>query len=160
MVEKKTPSEFLPENCWEEVVKKIFFIFDNWPRIQTQTFASNKPTHYILDHGDFNIIYRTSIKNSFKSSTVIQREISRYFNVPSRTALLVCILEKPLVYRKYILRSHESKFCRFGSDGKSFVWPSPNMQHNPKYTSQNNKTCCRKCDGMDRVFWAWHWCYI
>ena len=35
--------------------KKYFsyFIFDDWPGTQTHTFASNKPTHNILDHGDF-----------------------------------------------------------------------------------------------------------
>ena len=37
-------SEFLPEICWEEVAEEI----------RTQAFASNKPTYYILDHGDFN----------------------------------------------------------------------------------------------------------
>ena len=35
--------------------KKYFsyFIFDDWPGIWTQALASNKPTHYILDHGNF-----------------------------------------------------------------------------------------------------------
>ena len=32
-----------------------YFIFDDWPGIRTQAFASNKLTHYILDHDDFNI---------------------------------------------------------------------------------------------------------
>ena len=30
----------------------FFFFFDDWPGIRTQAFASNKPTQYILDHGD------------------------------------------------------------------------------------------------------------
>ena len=45
-------SQFLPEICWEEIVQELFFIFhfvDGWPGIRTQ---ANKPTHYILDHGD------------------------------------------------------------------------------------------------------------
>ena len=48
-------SEFLPEICWEEIAEEIFFIiiFDDWPGIRTQAFASNKPTHYVLDHADF-----------------------------------------------------------------------------------------------------------
>ena len=33
--------------------RKSYFIFDDWFGIRTQAFASNKPTHYILDHGDF-----------------------------------------------------------------------------------------------------------
>ena len=33
----------------------IFFFYD-WPGIRTKAFASNKPTHYILDHGDFMIL--------------------------------------------------------------------------------------------------------
>ena len=34
--------------------KKYFsyFVFDDWPGIRTQAFASNKSTHYLLDHGD------------------------------------------------------------------------------------------------------------
>ena len=31
-----------------------FNFFDDWPGIRTQAFASNKPTHYILDHGDYH----------------------------------------------------------------------------------------------------------
>ena len=30
----------------------LYFIFDDRPGIRTQAFASNKPTHYILHHGD------------------------------------------------------------------------------------------------------------
>ena len=33
--------------------------FDDWPGIRTQAFASNKPTHYILDHGDFTKCYHS-----------------------------------------------------------------------------------------------------
>ena len=32
-------SEFLPEICWEEIAEEIL------------GFSSNKPTHYLLDHG-------------------------------------------------------------------------------------------------------------
>ena len=51
-------SEFLPEICWAEIAEEIVFIFHcgDWSGIRTQSFASNKPTHYILDHGDFNEI--------------------------------------------------------------------------------------------------------
>ena len=38
-----------------------YFNFDNCPGIWTQAFASNKPTHDILDHGNFNSPYRNSI---------------------------------------------------------------------------------------------------
>ena len=40
--ERKTPKKYFS-----------YLIFDYWPGIRTQAFASNKPTHYILDHGDF-----------------------------------------------------------------------------------------------------------
>ena len=35
--------------------KNIFsyFVFDDWPEIRTQAFESNKPTQYLLDHGDY-----------------------------------------------------------------------------------------------------------
>ena len=48
-------SELLPEICWEEVAEEIFsyLIFDDWPGMRAQAFVSNKPTYYILDHGDF-----------------------------------------------------------------------------------------------------------
>ena len=57
-------SEFLPEICWEEVAEEIFFVvcFDDWPGIRSLAFASNKPTHYILDHGDFMMWLRIYIK--------------------------------------------------------------------------------------------------
>lgn len=118
-----------------------------------------------------SLIYRASIEDPFKSSTVIQREISEKYgiNVSSRTIrrrlneknLRGCIsqhkphvskkniqarlcfarehLEKPLIFWKNVLWSDESKFCRFGSDGKRYVWRPPNMQHNPKYTSKTIK---------------------
>ena len=49
-------SEFFAEICWEEIVAEILFIFrfDVWPGARTLAIASNKPTHYLLDHGDFS----------------------------------------------------------------------------------------------------------
>lgn len=118
-----------------------------------------------------SLIYRASAEDPFKSSAVIQREISGKYgiNVSSRTIrrrlneknLRGCIsqhkphvskkniqarlsfarehLKKPLIFWKNVLWSDESKFCRFGSDGKRYVWRPPNMQHNPKYTSKTIK---------------------
>ena len=65
--------------------------------------------------------------------------VSTKKNLRHRLCFARVHLEKPLVYRKYIFWSDELKFCRFGSDGKRFVWPPPNMQHNPKYTSKTLK---------------------
>ena len=47
-------SEFLPEIYWEEIAEEILFVFrfDVWPEIRTLAFSSNKPTHYLLDHGE------------------------------------------------------------------------------------------------------------
>ena len=41
----------------------LYYIFDDWVGIRTQAFASNKPTHYMLDHGDFGPVrtYFTTI---------------------------------------------------------------------------------------------------
>ena len=47
-------SELLPEICWEEVAEEILFVFFwclAWG--SNADFSSNKPTHYLLDHGDF-----------------------------------------------------------------------------------------------------------
>ena len=49
--EKKSPKKYFS-----------YFIFDNWPGIRTQAFGSNKPTHYLLDHGDFE--RKSNISNS------------------------------------------------------------------------------------------------
>ena len=48
--------------------KKYFsyFIFDDWPGIQTQAFASNEPTHYILDHGVFQQHTSYKVKSSVR----------------------------------------------------------------------------------------------
>ena len=37
--------------------RNTFFVFrfNIWPGTRTLAFSSNKPTHYLLDHGDFNI---------------------------------------------------------------------------------------------------------
>ena len=45
--------------------KKYFsyFVFDNWPGIRNQAFASNKPTHYLLDHDDNKLETRSIILN-------------------------------------------------------------------------------------------------
>ena len=50
-----TFSEFLPEICWEEIAEKMLFVFcfDVWYGARTLAFSSNKPAHYLLDHGNF-----------------------------------------------------------------------------------------------------------
>ena len=57
---------FCQKSAERKSPKKYFsyFIFDDWPGIRTQTFASNKQTHYILDHGDFRLDYLLSIFSS------------------------------------------------------------------------------------------------
>ena len=56
-------SEFLPEICGEEIGEEILFVyrFDVWPG------ASNKPTHYLLDHGD-TVTVTVIINNNTKST--------------------------------------------------------------------------------------------
>ena len=48
-------SEFLPEICWKEIAEEILFVFHFWCLAwgSNRDFTSNKPTHYLLDHGDF-----------------------------------------------------------------------------------------------------------
>ena len=45
---------FCQKSAERKSLKKYFsyLIFDDWPGIWTQPFSSNKPTHYILIHGD------------------------------------------------------------------------------------------------------------
>ena len=49
-------SEILPEISWKEIGEKILFVFsfDVWG--SNPGFTSNKPTHYLLDYGDFDLI--------------------------------------------------------------------------------------------------------
>ena len=44
----------MPEICWEETAEEILFVFrfDVWPGTRTLAFRPNKPTHYLLDHGN------------------------------------------------------------------------------------------------------------
>lgn len=60
-------------------------------------------------------------------------------NLRSRILFAREHINKPMIFWKNTLWSDESKFCRFGSDGKKYVWRPPNMQHNPKYTSKTVK---------------------
>ena len=56
---------FTQKSAESKSPKKYFsyFILDDSPGIRTQAFASNKPTHYILDHGDFQILGINKNKN-------------------------------------------------------------------------------------------------
>ena len=50
-------SEFLPEICWEQVNEEIFSYFPFWCltwSLNSVGLTSNKPTHCLLDYGDFN----------------------------------------------------------------------------------------------------------
>ena len=47
-------SKFLPEICWEQVAKEIFFHISFWCLGLDPGLTCNKPTHYQIDHGDFN----------------------------------------------------------------------------------------------------------
>ena len=51
-------SGFFSEICWKEVTEENFsyFIFDDWPGVRTQAFPTNKPTHCLLDYGDYKFI--------------------------------------------------------------------------------------------------------
>ena len=49
-------SEFLPEICWEEIAEEILFVFHFFLCLAWDSnpgFSSNKPTHYLLENGDF-----------------------------------------------------------------------------------------------------------
>ena len=55
-------SEFLPEICWEKKSPKkyfSYFIFDDWPRIRTQAFATTATTIFYLYYIRPSIIYFT-----------------------------------------------------------------------------------------------------
>ena len=43
------------------------------------------------------------------------------------------------VFERNILWIDESKFCRFGSDGKQYLWRPPNLEHHLKYTLKTAK---------------------
>ena len=51
------PTEFLLEICWEEIAEEIFFRISFWCLAWDPNpgFSSNKPTHYLLDLGVFNV---------------------------------------------------------------------------------------------------------
>ena len=53
----------------------FYFIFYDWPGIRTQAFASNKPTHYVLDHGDFIFLILTLIHPYFHSMKPLSTHI-------------------------------------------------------------------------------------
>ena len=57
---------FCQKSAERKSPKKYFsyLIFDDWPGIRTQAFASNKPTHNIIDHGDFCNLLK-NIKNHY-----------------------------------------------------------------------------------------------
>ena len=58
---------FLPEICWEEIAEEILFVFCFWCLAwgSNPGFSSNKPTHYLLDHGDFYTFKHICVINKF-----------------------------------------------------------------------------------------------
>ena len=48
-------SEFLTVICWEEIVEDLFFISYIALMPDLPDFIPTKPTHYLLNYGDFNL---------------------------------------------------------------------------------------------------------
>ena len=46
-------TEFLPAICWEEITEEILFVFWCQAWSSNHGFTFNKPSHYLLEHGDF-----------------------------------------------------------------------------------------------------------
>ena len=69
-------SEFLPEICWEQIAEEILFVFRLFWCLTWDSnlgFSSNKPTHYLLDHGDLNVDGKT--QNLVQCCTTLANEI-------------------------------------------------------------------------------------
>ena len=60
-------SKFLPEICSEDIAEEILFVFCLNPG-----FLSNKPTHDLLDHGDYNYFDSYSASQVFKYQTITE----------------------------------------------------------------------------------------
>ena len=76
--------------------KKYFsyFIFDDWPGILTQAFASKKPTHHILEHGDLQHYH------DFQSNVAIFPSVVQEFTQPysfgGRIKRIICHIRHEL----------------------------------------------------------------
>ena len=96
-------SEFVTEICWEEVAEEILFIIHFWwlTRDTNPGFSSNKPTHYILDHGDFfsfalslkkrNVKLHIKKEQKFRSETMSESKFENngnFLNTPRMYSLL------------------------------------------------------------------------
>lgn len=75
-------------------------------------------------------------------------------NLAARLRFAKSFRNKPATFWRNVLWSDESKFNRFGSDGKRYVWRPPKQQLNPKYTVKTVKH-----GGGSIMVWAafsWH----
>lgn len=75
-------------------------------------------------------------------------------NLKARLLFAKKYRNKPATFWRNVLWSDESKFNRFGSDGKCHVWRPPKQQLNPKYTVKTVKH-----GGGSIMVWAafsWH----
>ena len=99
----------------------FYFIFDDWPGIRTQAFGSNKPTHYLLDHGDFEFIFDSKFENkvlfySFEKLFSIRKN-SRHVTMSK----MLCKVYKLCVYRLRIspdfeiIEIHYQNSCCLGN---------------------------------------------
>ena len=68
-------SEFLPEICWKEITEKNTFCILFWclAWVSNNGFSSNKPTHYLLDHGDFMRGWGWAIVSNKKAAIPLSR---------------------------------------------------------------------------------------
>ena len=72
-------SEFLPEICWEEIADEIFFHISFWCLTWDTNlgFTSNKPIHYLLDHGDLE----NHVNQGFHWVELIKKEMIVNHNI-------------------------------------------------------------------------------
>ena len=131
-----------------------YFIFDDWPGLKTQTFVTNKPTHYLLDHGNYtadNAIFKNSPQNIEPT----------HCDCVARSSVLL----KPNVANIIFLNFCEQKFLQPGPiiiaidcNGRFlfiFEENSPNYASGPKSASNSGSFWVRRLFSVCvRVFCA------
>lgn len=86
--------------------------------------------------------------------TAVKKPLVSKKNLKARLEFAKDNIDRPLSFWKNVLWSDESKFNRFGSDGKRQVWRPVNQEFNPRYTIKTIKH-----GGGNVMVWAafsWH----
>lgn len=108
------------------------------PLITSEEIRKNVKISHNIDVSSRTIRRRLN-EHNLRGCVAQKKPLVSKKNLKARLQFAKTYATKPINFWKNVLWSDESKFNRFGSDGKRIVWRPPNKQHHPMYTVKTVK---------------------